>query len=326
MSKFTGRQVKLGIARETSRGTGVTPSFWLPFVDFSFDEKVNTARIQSGVGVLADSEQVHVLTKYAQGSIGCEARDKSIGLLLYSLLGTVATTGPTDSAYTHAFSLDDSMQHDSLTFTVVDKNTTEQYRLVMLDKLELSQTVDDVLRVGADFTGKTSKGASATATYAVENKFTKKHMTFKVATNLAGLAAASTISLKSMRITFSQNLLLDDYIGTAEPEDVLNQNFSIEGEFVLPYESETWKEYMRGNTYMAMEVKWTNTDSGAVIGAGTSPSLTFQFPRVDFIAWEPNYNNDELTVQTVSFKCNHDVSGGNSIVSTATLINAQASY
>src|SRR3990167_527419 len=319
MSKYIGRRVDLGIGRETTRGAGVAPTFWVPKVDFSFDDKVSVVRDVGSMGSIADSDDAFVTTKYGQGTIKGEVRDKSVGLLLYAMLGSLSTSGPTDSAYTHAFTLSETNQHQSLAFTVVDPNTTELYKLCMLNSLELSVTLDNVVQFTAEFMGKRGVTSVATASYSAENKFTKKHLAFKVEANLAGLAAASALSLKSLALTTNKNVATDDVLGTVEPEDFLNQQLSIEGQIVLNYEDETWKGYMVNNTKRALEIVLSNTD--VLIGASTRPSLTLRMPYVDFHTWEPNYALNEIVTQTVSFKGNADISGGNKIISTCSLVN-----
>lgn len=324
MAKFVGRLIDLGIGRETSRGTGVAPAFWVPKINFSFEDKVVKARSLVGLGKLADSEEALVTTKYGQGDLEGEIRDKSFGLFLYGLLGTSSPSGPVDSAYTHAFSVNNVAAGVSLTFVVKDPNNTEMHKLCMINSLEITAALDEVVKFVASFLGKQSVGSSGTASYTAENKFTKKHLSFKVAANLAGLDAASAVSLKNLRLTISKNVVLDDVLGTAEPEDVLARALSIEGELTLNYEDETWKNYMKTPTDRAVEIKLTNTD--ATIGVSTNPSLTLRFPKVDFFDWEPSYALDEIVTQKVSFKANYDVSGGNEIISTCQLVNAQVSY
>lgn len=325
MAKYVSRRVNLGIARETTRGTFVAPTYLVPKVGFTFDDKVIKARSQASLGRLEDSEEAFVTTRYGQGDVEGEVRASSFGLFLYAMLGTLSTAGPTDSAYTHSFTLANSNQHQSLAFLVNDPNTTEAYKLVMLDTLALTAELDQIVRFTAGFMSK--KGDASTATQASlvdESKFTKKHLSFKVAANLAALTGSTAISVKRLVLTISKNTLLDDVLGTAEPEDILNQQISVEGEVTLNYEDETWKNYMRDGTNRAMEIKWTNTDD--TIGASTNPSLTLRFPLVDFFDWLPDYSLDQITQQTISFKANYDTSGGNAIISTCDLVNTVASY
>lgn len=325
MSKYIGRLINLGIGRESSRGAGASPVYNLPRTSFSFDDKVVKARSMGALGKLADSEEAFVTTKYGQGEIEGEIRDKSFGLLLYALLGTLNTSGPTDSSYTHAFTVSQSNQHQSLSFVVDDPNTDELYKLVMLDSLEIVAELDEVARYTAGFMSKqaVSTGLSVPAVVS-ENKFTKKHLSFKLASTIAGLAGASAISLKSLTLTINKNATLDDVLGTAEPEDILNRQLSVEGQIELNYEDETYKNYMKDGDSKAMEIAFTNTD--ALIGSGTRPSLTFQFPKVDFFDWEPNYDLDEIARQTISFKASRDIANAQDIIYLCNLVNAVTSY
>lgn len=325
MAKIIGRQIDLGVAVESTRGTAVAPQFWMPRVDFSFDDTVELFNVNSSLGRLADANQAHVLTKWGEGDIGAEVRDVSIGPVLYAALGTLSTSGPSDSAYTHAFSLQDSTQHKSLTLTVDEDNATNQYALCMLNTLEFNMELDGILNFTANFMGKTSTGASATASYSAENKFVKKHLGFKLAANIAGLSGASAISLKSLTLTLTKNVEADNTLGTVEPEDFLNKQFSVEGSVTLNYEDETYKEYMRGETYRAMEIAWTNTDE--TIGAGsTNPSLTIQLPRVRFFDWERDMSLDDVVPQTIGFKGYYDITNSLEPISTCELVNGQTSY
>lgn len=325
MTKYIARLVNLGLGRESSRGVGVAPVYMVPKTKFSFDDKIVSARSTGSLGYLADSEEAFVTTKYGQGDVSGEIRAKSFGLLLYALLGTSSPSGPTDSAYTHSFTIANNNQHTSLSFLVSDPNTTELYKLAMLDSLEISAELDAVVMFTAGFMSKQAVTSGASMPSLVhESKFTKKHLSIKLADNLAGLSAATAISVKSLSLKIAKNVVIDDVLGTAEPEDILNQQLSVEGELQLNYEDETWKGYMKGGTVKAMEIKFLNTDD--TIGASSHPSLTIQMPHVDFLEWEPDYSLDEIVKQKVSFKASRDVAGGSDIISTCQLVNDVASY
>lgn len=325
MTTFIGRLLTIGLAKESSRGLGASPTYLLPDITFSFDDKVVKVRETAGIGTIADSDASFVTTKYGAGDLEGEVRDKSFGLLLYNIFGAVSSSGAVDSAYTHTYTLTETNNHQSLCLTVDDANTTEQYRLVMIDKLDLSLELDDVLKYTASFLSKKGNDSGATmATLTAENKFTKANLSFKVATDIAGLAGATAVSVKSLKLTFTKNAVMNDVLGTAEPEDIFNRAFSVEGQVVLNYTDETWKNYMRDNSSKAMEIKFTSDSN---IGAGSTKScLTFQMPKVDFFEWEPDYTLDEIVTQTVSFKANRDVTNSLAPISTCTLVNGASSY
>jgi len=330
MSKFIGRLVEVGIEKEDSRGAGALggPALWIPKVDFNFDDKIEKVRSQAGLGKLADSEEAFIVTKYGAGDLTMNLRSQVIGYFLYSMLGSLSTTGPTDTAaYTHSFTISEDNQHQSLVLYIKDKNTTEEYKLVMVNSLEFVVALDELVRVTANFLSKKGNDYSTlTPSYIDEPMFTKKHVKVKVASDISGLSGASALSLKSLRLTINQNVVRDDGLGTAEPEDILNQQLSVEGEIVLDYEDETWKNYFRTPTDRAMEIKFENTDKLIAGAASTYPSLTFQLPKVDFHTWEPVYGLDEIVTQTLSFKASYDVDNDQNIIHSCELVNGKTSY
>jgi hypothetical protein len=212
-------------------------------------------------------------------------------------------------------------------FVVTDENAVnELYKLVMLDSLELTAELDQVLRFTASFMSKASRDTSLTVPAAVdEAKFTKKHLEIKIADDIASIAAASAISIKSINLKISKNVVLDDVLGTAEPEDILNRQLAVEGSMTLNYEADTYKNYMKNANHKAMQIAWTNTDE--IIGVvPTRPSLTIQMPKVDFFDWEPAYGIDEVVSQKVSFKASRDVVNAQEIIHLCQLVNTIATY
>jgi hypothetical protein len=325
MTKFIGRLVNVGVGRESTRGAGATPAYEVPNTSFSFDDKVVKARSVGSLSNITDSEEAFVTTKYGQGDLEGEIRSKSFGLFLYAMLGTYSVAGPTDSAYTHSFTVSQSNQHQSLAIVVSDSNTTELYKLVMLDSLEIRLELDQIATFAASFMSKCGRSTGLTVPAVVaESKFTKKHLSVKLADAVGNLAAATAISVKSISLKISKNVALDDVLGTAEPEDILNRQLSVEGEITLNYEAETYKNYMKNDTNRAMEIAFTNTD--ATIGTGTNPSLTIQMPKVDFFDWEPSYDLDEIVTQKISFKGSRDVTNSLEVISTCSLVNDVTTY
>jgi len=327
MAKFIGRLLDIGVARESTRGTSVAPVIRFPQTTLSLDDKVVKARSIGGLGTLADSEESFVTTKYGQGDLEGEIRSKGFGYLLYAMLGGyTAPAAPLDSAYIHPFTVSQSNTHQSLCFTVVDPNTSESYPLVMLDSLAITSELDEVVRYTASFMSKKGNSTGNTVPAAVhEYKFTKKHLRFKIAANIASLSSASAISLKSLTLTIAKNVALDDVLGTAEPEDIYNRQLSVEGTITLNYVADTYKNYMKDGNHKAVEIAFINRD--VTIGAGnTYPSLKIQLPKVDFFDWEPDYSLDEIVSETFSFKASRDVAGGQDIIHLCELINGVNDY
>lgn len=318
MTKFVGRRGLLGIAKEASRGTPVAPTFWVPFAALSFHDIVETAREEQGQGVIADSDSSYVTLQSGEGEVEAEIYDKALGLILASLLGTVPSSsgGP---PYTHTYTFSNSNQHQSLTLYWKDPDRSDIFPLGVVDSLTISVEPSGKVQWTVGFKSKRAREWTAQTPdfTSLGAKWLHQHVQVKLASSIAGLSAASVLSLKSLELNLNANTVLDSVMGTIEPEDILNQHFSVEGTLNLNLEDDTYRDYMLNGTYRAMEIK---------LNGGSNSILTLQFPRVDFTEWEPDYTLNEIAKQNINFKANYDQANALDIISTATLVNLQVSY
>ncbi len=315
MSKHVGRLGQLLIAKEGTRGTGtITNGFWIPRSTISFDDKVETAREAEGMGKLADSDSNFVTQKMASGEFESNLDDKLAGIILTGLLGaSPVTTGA--NPYTHTYTLANSNQHQSLSILYQDPDYAELYSLGVIDSLKITVeqngivnfTVGLLSRVGRSYTRQTASFTS------LGNKFLHQHLVFKLASNTAGLAAASAISLKKLEINFTKNAAHDVVLGTVEPEDVLATNFAVEGSIELLKQDETYRNLMIDGTYKAMGISF--------VRSSVNSSLAMEFPRVDFTEWEQDRGLDTIVSQSIQFKANYDAANAADIISSCVLLN-----
>lgn len=322
MSKFIGRRVEAAIGIETSRGVGIAPQYSLGKVDFSVYDKTVDVRDDSSIGRIEDSNNKYVVEKYAQGSIGGILGANSALYLLALALGTSPTVGATsDSRTSWTNSLTNTNQHASASLLVKDANQTLIHKLLMLEKLEITIDMEEAVKYSAEFISKVGKTSTQSIpTYLQDFKFTKRKAKIYLASDVSGLAAASRISVKSFKMTITKNLVRDSAIGTAEPEDIQNQSFSIEGELKLNWNDQTYKNLMLAGTYKALRLFM---ESENLIGATSYGDFTFDLAKVDFFSWEPDAKNEDIVTNTINFKANYDLS--NAMVNALTIRNARAS-
>ena len=137
MSYFVGRRASLGIAREATRGTFVTPTYWLPYESLKIDDKAIVVDAGGAFAQIEDSMESFVTKKFAEGEIEAILDDKAIGVILSALVGSApSSSGSTN--YTHTFTLANSNQHTSLALMVQDPNSATAFALAMLDSFEIS--------------------------------------------------------------------------------------------------------------------------------------------------------------------------------------------
>lgn len=322
MSKFIGRLVNLGIGKETTRGTGVAAGYWIPKTALAFDDKVKKALSMASYGnINAFGNQSLVANKWAEGSFEAPLQDKSFGLVMLAVFGTLSSVSYL-SVYKHTYSVQNDNQHDSLSLYVDDPSGDLIFELAMIESFELTVVPDEFAMAKVDFKSKSSQASSATATYVAQNKFLGRHLNFKIGALTANLDAASVLSIKSLTLTITKNLAVNNVLGTIQPEDILNKQMQITGEFELDYEDRTYANYMLDGTYKAVRIDLVNTD--VTIGT-TNPAFRLDLSRVEFDAFDVSRDNDEISGQKIQFQALYDITNGN-VVNDCYFVNEVASY
>jgi len=327
MVKFIGRQVDIGIGKESVRGTAVDPTFFIPKVNLTLDEQVQQVVDPSSIGRIEDSIDANITEKFTEGTLEGRIQAESFGLLLLNAIGSVVTTpdSPESGVNTHAFSVKQDAQHPSLTISVKEPNSSKRHPLGMITSLEIEVALNEYAMFSAEFRAKKGETATLTPAYVTADEkliFLPQHGTFKTAANLAGLAGASAIDIKNFTITIDKNVEDDQVIGSLDPNDILNKQFSIEGTVEIMYESTAFIDELLADTAKAMRITLENTDQ--TIGASTNPKLEIDLARVKFSEVTKPFPNDDLIVQTISFKAH--LSLGDLKMLDVTLINTTTSY
>lgn len=321
MSKFIGRKVEAAIAFEASRGVGVAPRYGLGKIDYSLFDKTVDVRDDTSIGRIEDSQDKFVVEKYAQGAIGGILGANSALYILGLAFGTLPTVGAAvDSRYPWTLAMANTNQHLSGSLHVKDANLQLIHKLLMLNELELSIKQEEAVMWNAEFLSKVGRvSTSSFPSYVEDYKFTKRKSKIYLAADVSGLAAASKISVKEFTIKFTKNLVRDSSIGTAEPVDIQNQQFAVEGSLKLNYDDQTYKNLMLAGTYKAMRLFM---ESEKLIGASAYGDITLDFSKLDFFQWEPETSNDEIVSNVINFKGNYHLTSG--LLNAGTVRNALA--
>lgn len=327
--KGLSRLVQFGIAKEAVRGTPETAaSFWIPWKDLSIDEVQEEVLNQEAYGVIEDTFGRDITKQYVKGSITAPITDKHFALILLNMLGTLSTGDNADSdpsVKDHTITVAQSAQHQALSFFIDDPVGGQDYKhaLGMIESLEINYELGQYITYKIDF--KAKKGATATLTPATstENRFTHKHVTFKLASTLAGLGAASAVTIKSFKLNIKTNLEDDFVLGSVDPVDFLNKSISIDGSLTAFWQNESdYKTAFLANTAQAMRIDIQNTD--VTIGASARPLVRIDLAKVYFNTVGRSFKLNDIVMQDVSFKAAYSTSDTKMI--TAQVTNTQASY
>ena len=317
MAYFVGRRGSLGAAKEGTRGQATTPALWVPYNSVSFDDKAVVVDSEGAFGQIADSYEAYIVKKFAEGDIEFDLDDKFIGLILTALAGAAPSSSAGPTNYTHTYTLANSNQHQSLSLLVQDPNVAKMFRLAMIDKLTIKIEPEGLVKCTASFRSVAGQDWTLTsAVYtALGNKFIHSMLRFKIAADIASIAAAAVLNLKSLELTISKNVEDWQDLGSATPSDILNKQLVVEGNFEIGLNDNTYRNYMIDGSTKAIEILLTY---------GTNNSLQIQMPKVRFANWEPSKGLNDIATEKIEFKGQYDVVNTLQVISTLVLANQLA--
>lgn len=320
---YIGRLINVGLSKESTRGTAAAAWLFVAKTDFSFKEMAETIADESSIGTIVDSRDVKVIKKSWSGDLSGVVSINEFGYALLSTLGSVTTSPASTGAYEHTFELNESNAIQSLTISINDPVEWDKaYPLACLDSLTINAEEGAYLTYTATFMSKPWESATHTVTYAADYQLLARNSVFKVAANAAWLDAASGVCIKSFEITFTKNLEADYCVWSITPRDFINKQFSVEGSFTAVYAATTYKDYQLAGTKRA--IRFEVVDSNTTIGATDNPTLSIDLPLVAFTEWDKTQGNNEVVIETLTFKGLYSIADG--AVVTATLVNTKATY
>lgn len=322
MAKFIGRKIQVGIGKEAVRGTALAPTYWLDLSNITVEDEFDTVTDDNSIGTIEDAKDVKVSKKFAKGELAGKVADKSFGLILLSSLGAVSSAVKETTAYTHTFTVGQTAQHQSLTVEAKNPNEQLAFANAVVGGIEIKAEHGKYVDFKADLVSKAGVTAVSTPTYTEENNFIAKDVSVKFAANLAGLGAASAISVKSTTIKVDSNVESDDVLGSVEPTDFLNKNFGITGTIELAYDATTYKALALAGTKQALRI--TIADTTKTIGATSNPTIQIDLAKVALTEWKRSSGANEVIKQTLNFKALYSIADTKMV--TIAVTNTAVSY
>jgi hypothetical protein len=290
-----------------------------------FQRKTTSIQNESAMGRNEKVNDSAIIEEWAEGDLEGKVYDLSIGALLYNIFGTLVTSDNADSnaaVKDHTLDVAQSNIAKTLTIARVDPIASRRHAYGTLENLEITAEQGGWVMVKGALQALVGASASDTAAYAAENSFTSKHVTAKIASNVAGLGAASALSIKNLRLTISRDTSKFFPHGSIDPSVINIGPFAVEGELVLRYDANTLENLWFANTQQALQISIVNSD--VTIGAAAHPGLVFTLPKVRLNTFEMSDDLDEIVEQTVGFTAELDVSAGYMI--RGVLTNTQSAY
>lgn len=324
MSNQIARVRQVGIAKETTKGTAVAPSFWVPVTKFNANPLVVTKRKDGAIGRVESNSGSEIVSKHCEPVMEGYLTDKAAALLFLFSLGAVNTGAASAGVYPHTLSVLNSNEHPSATLSFKDLNFSKQIPFSLSNSLSISAVVDDYVRFAASFIGKFEADGTLTPSfYNTDNAFVGRHVSVKLADDIAGLGAATAVAIQGADLEITKNAQAVFGLGSVEPVAVRNGQLEVSGSITAVQNDSTWRDLFTGNTKKAMQITIENTD--VTIGSGSGhPKIVITLAQVNFNPYKEEDKLEDLIKETMEFTAAFDLTASKMI--EVVVYNTTASY
>lgn len=304
MAKILGRQRAAGWGKESTYGTPVAATHWIPFQEFSLEDQVTTLTDNSGIGTRDEVRGVDTDYLHSEGSQNGIIYDKSFGLIALGAWGSVNTANHStaDGVKVHTYSIANTLP--SFTISTEDANEEGRFAGVMVNQLTMSGTTGGYASYSADLLGRKFAASSVTPSFTEEVRFPSKYVRLYFADSVAELDSATKFCATDFTFTLNNNLSTNPCLGSEDP----NFDHGVLGmtlEFNRIYVDTTFKAFVTGQAKKAFRIELKNT--AIAIGTdeepsnNTNPTIQIDFEPGMFSSWSREGGLDDLMTEAVSF-------------------------
>jgi hypothetical protein len=322
MSKFVGRNCGVGLGKESTRGTAVAPTQWIPWASLSFNDKVDRVLEEAAFGNIADADSSYTVKSWGEGEIEADIHENYLGLILAAIAGAAPSTSGTTN-YVHTFTLQNINNKLSLSLAMHTPNNDIVFPFGMIDSYKIDVKPASIVKNTISFRSQKSKdwGVMTPSYTTLGDKYLSKHCEFRLATSdasyVTNLNSADKIAVTSLSFSVNNNLADWDTLGTVTPVDIVNRTFAVEGEVELAYDDQTYRNYVMDGTYKACRIKFN---------IGTNNYFQIDMPKVDFREWTPSIALSDIATQKFTFKALYDTANAVNQIGQLKLANQVISY
>jgi len=309
MAKTSGTQVAVGLGIEgyATPGTAVAETVFIPWTEFSLQGISEKSHFTSARGLRNMSSNSMIRRKYAQGSLGFVPDVKNMPYALSLALGGVSSSGISDSAYTHTFTVNNTNAIPrTATLTIEEGGVqTVQYLNCVCSSLNF-EVGDDYAKSTIELIGQFPGTDTISESYANETEFAYHQYTAKFGTSLSNAAGNSATPLKAFTLSINNNVLLDEAFlsGSNEITDgnLAMGRLEVTGSYTLHFENTTELAKYQVNTKNALIVSFI----GSLIGSASLETIQFKLGRLILTKPPVEYNIDGLLVLTQEFTVEYE--------------------
>jgi hypothetical protein len=322
---FIGRRVAVGVGVETVRGTAVAPAYWIRHLSLDFSQKAKKIQNVSAMNRMEEVNGAALTEQWADGKLEGKVGDFSIGYLLLNMFGSVSSAAeiaPNALAFDHTFTIAQTNTPPTMTIVRTDANSNRRHAFGTLKNLEINCGVGEYVKVNGELVALKGTTGIDTVAFIQENEFTSKHISAKIAADLASIPGATDIKASNLKLKIDRKAEPYFAFNSTDPANVFVGSYAISGEITLTYDDTVYEDLFTTNATKYMQIAITNTD--VVLATSANPKLVFNIPQARISDWGMSNDLDKVIEQTVSFTAEFNVTASAAI--TAVLTNVKTNY
>lgn len=310
----TYQDCSVGIAKESTYGTGVTVTRWFEFLSETFDVSKNIVQgkgLRVGSTVARSARRV-VPTRDAGGDFTMELTSKGMGLLWEQCMGTATSTLVAGTTYQQVFTFADVMPSATWQKGLprTDGSTVDAYTFLggQVDSFEVTFG-NEIGQLACTVDARTVTTGTAYASPSYSSNPTLYHFgnaalytgTLTAPTSTALASGNSELAnVRSGSIKVSHNLHADRYnfsstAGGLKSKPTVGERV-ITGSLVVEYDSATFRDAVLNETPMLLLVQYT----GAALSTGNE-TLQIVVPEIKLDGKLPSANGGDLITVEIDF-------------------------
>ena len=243
----------LGVAKETTPGTAVAASTFIPSTALTPEDVKNSVGDTAMRGSAVDSYGQFPTQGWGTYSFDCPVYMDTIGVPLKGILGAedISGAGP----YTHIFSTLNTGTYQPPTWTLSDYNgfNTRQFPYFVFSQVQFTLSAGGLLTASCQGTS----FASATTT--------KPTQSFSAKTAIQGYKGAITVGGTATTLVENATLTIARQVNpitavnnTTSPTNIWAGSVAVTGQMTLIYNDDTFLTPMLNGTNQAIDITYTN--------------------------------------------------------------------
>jgi len=332
MSIKIGRQPYLGVCIESTPGTAVAASKYLPFVTCTVRGMQEPLNDEAAKGIREKVWGATVGMKHGEGDVEIYVDAENAAYLLYPALGVIssATASGETTVYEHTITRKNTNPPKTLTLIYNDTQDTRKYSYAAINTLELSVS-DGFATVSSNFLSKFPSSGTGSQSITEERVLAFKDYTIKFGSGANGTAALADAAgndatpVRSFSLRINNNAEAQYLSGDSNVAQISWGELEISGDYVLFYESTSDRSFYEtlldgSDAVRAMIVTFT----GASIGNAETEEIQIKIPSFHLTERGIDTAVSGFITENPTFMIDYDSSEAKSIEIVIT--NQTASY